>query len=84
MSTELSNLTDRVNAALDNIRPFLNDDGGDVKLIEITEDNTVNLELLGSCSTCSMSGRTLKSGIEESIRKAAPEINKVVAINTSN
>ncbi len=74
-------LTQRVEKALDTIRPYLVADGGNVKVLEITDDNIVRLELLGSCGTCPMSTMTLKAGVEESIRRAVPEIAAVVAVN---
>ncbi|PWJ58282.1 Fe-S cluster biogenesis protein NfuA [Dyadobacter jejuensis] len=70
-----------IEQALDTVRPYLQADGGDVKLIEMTEDRTVVLELLGSCQSCPMSMMTFKAGLEESIRKAVPDINRVVAQN---
>jgi Fe-S cluster biogenesis protein NfuA len=74
-------LTQQVEQALDGIRPYLLADGGDVRIVDITDDNIVRLELLGQCSSCSMSAMTLKAGVEESIRQAVPEIRGVVAIN---
>lgn len=76
-------LVERVEKALDNIRPYLHTDGGDVKILEVTETGKVKLELLGSCSSCPMSAMTMKAGIEESIRKSVPEIIEVEAINTT-
>jgi Fe-S cluster biogenesis protein NfuA len=83
MYTEVSNqeLFDRVEKALDSIRPYLKSDGGDVKLLEVTQENDVKLELLGNCSSCAMSAMTLRAGVEEAIRKMAPEIKGVIAIN---
>ncbi|HEY8401089.1 MAG TPA: NifU family protein [Cytophagaceae bacterium] len=83
MNTTLTNqeLINKVESALDNIRPYLEADGGNVKVIEITEDMVVKLELLGTCGSCPMSTMTLKAGVEESIRKAIPEITGVEAIN---
>jgi Fe-S cluster biogenesis protein NfuA len=75
-------LTERVEQALEQIRPFLQQDGGNVQLLEITVENDVKLELLGACRTCSMSMMTMKAGIEETIKRAVPEINTVEAINT--
>ena len=75
-------LLERVEKSLENIRPYLEADGGDVRIIEITPENIVKLELLGACSSCPMSAMTLKAGVEESIRKAVPEIIGIVAINT--
>jgi len=73
-------LFDRVEVALKSIRPYLEADGGDVELVEITEENTAMLELKGACSTCSMSHMTMKAGIEETIMRAVPEIKAVQAI----
>lgn len=77
----MSDLTKRVEDALEQIRPYLQADGGNVSLIEITNDNIVKLELLGACKSCSMSMMTLKAGIEETIKRAVPEIISVEAIN---
>lgn len=76
----MENLVIKVNAAIDLIRPFLNDDGGDVELIEITEEGIAKVRLIGSCSDCAMKQSTLKGGIEETIKKAVPQITAVVAI----
>lgn len=73
-------LFDRVEKALDSVRPYLNRDGGDVKIVTI-ENDTVTIEFEGNCSSCSMSNMTLKAGIEESIIKAVPEIKQVRALN---
>lgn len=74
-------LFQRVETALDNIRPYLEADGGNVKILEITGDMIVKLELLGACGSCPMSAMTLKAGVEESIKKAVPEIREVLAVN---
>jgi len=78
MNTEL--LT-RVETALDSVRDYLRSDGGDVRITNIREDMVVELELLGNCGACSMSEMTMKAGIEEAIKRAAPEITSVVAVN---
>ncbi len=80
-TTENTELLERVEQALESIRPYLITDGGDVRLVEITDDMIVKLELLGACGSCPMSAMTLKAGVEESIRKAVPEIKSVYAIN---
>ncbi len=77
MSQELFN---RVEAALKTIRPYLEADGGDVELLEITGGDTARLELKGACSTCTMSHMTMKAGIEETIKRAVPEITSVEAV----
>ncbi|MFN8357379.1 MAG: NifU family protein [Spirosomataceae bacterium] len=74
-------LFDRVDEALNSIRPYLEADGGNVRIIEITEDHKVILELMGACSSCSMSVMTFKAGIEDAIRRAVPEILQVEALN---
>lgn len=70
---------DKVQEALDSIRPFLQKDGGDVELISVV-DSKVSIKLLGACKTCSISHITMKAGVEESIKKALPEISEVVAV----
>ena len=65
-------LIDRVESAIDEIRPYLIADGGDIKVISVDNRNIVNLELLGSCETCPMSPMTLKAGVEEAIKKQVP------------
>lgn len=76
-------MIERVEAALDKIRPFLVADGGDVKVLEITDDLVVRLELLGACGTCPMSPMTMKAGVEEAIKKEIPEITGVEAVNVA-
>ncbi|MDB5135849.1 MAG: hypothetical protein JWP37_2452 [Mucilaginibacter sp.] len=77
-------LLDRVEAALNTIRPYLETDGGNVSIEEITSENVVKLKLLGSCGSCPMSIMTLKAGIEEAIKKAVPEITGVEATNLTD
>jgi|TARA_B100000768_G_scaffold178791_1_gene195198 Fe-S cluster biogenesis protein NfuA len=76
-----NSLNTRVTEALDKIRPYLEADGGNISLVEITKDNVVKVELHGTCVGCSMSMMTMKAGVEQSIKSAAPEITRVVAIN---
>jgi Fe-S cluster biogenesis protein NfuA len=66
---------------LDQVRPYLQQDGGDLRFIELTDDMTVNVELTGACGTCAFSTMTLKNGVEATLKKALPEIKEVVAIN---
>lgn len=77
-------LTEKINDAIEQIRPFLNADGGDMELVEITDDAIVKVRLLGACSDCSMSAMTLKAGVEEAIRKVAPEIKSVEAVDMAS
>lgn len=74
-------LITKVEKALDSMRPYLAADGGNVNVLEITTDNVVRLELVGSCGTCPMSAMTFKGGLEEAILRAVPEITKVEAVN---
>ena len=71
----------RVEAALDQIRPYLQADGGDVKVLEVTPEMVLTLDMVGACGTCPMSPMTLKAGVEQAILKAVPEIKAVEAIN---
>jgi len=68
----------KIEEALNNIRPFLKADGGDVELISVDNDIS-KLRLLGACSSCEISHITMKAGIEESIRRIYPEVKEVVA-----
>ncbi|MEN7549540.1 NifU family protein [Rapidithrix thailandica] len=70
-----------VEKALDTIRPYLEADGGNVQIKEITEEKVVVLELLGSCGSCPMSTMTFKAGVEQAILNAVPEIKGVEAVN---
>ena len=67
---------------MEQIRPFLLEDGGDVELVEITDDLIVKVEFKGACKTCSMSSMTFTAGVEDAICKAAPEVIRVEAIKT--
>jgi Fe-S cluster biogenesis protein NfuA len=71
----------KVEEALDTIRPYLEADGGNVEVIEITDDQTLKIELKGACKTCNMSHMTMRSGIEETIRRAVPEIKHIISVN---
>jgi Fe-S cluster biogenesis protein NfuA len=72
---------DKVETALNTVRPYLEADGGNVKIIEITDDMTVKLEFVGACSSCPMSTMTFKAGLEDTIRRTVPEIKHVEALN---
>jgi Fe-S cluster biogenesis protein NfuA len=79
MTTE--EIRDSVQKALDEIRPFLQSDGGDIKLVGIENDNTlVKVQLEGACVGCTVSQMTLKSGVEMTIKKYVPQIVKVINI----
>lgn len=70
-----------VEKALDEIRPFLQSDGGDISLISIDNDKLVTVKLEGNCVGCSVNQMTLKSGVEMTIKKHAPQIEKVINID---
>ncbi|MDI9879495.1 NifU family protein [Flectobacillus longus] len=81
METTFENsLAEKVEAALNKIRPYLVADGGNVEVIEITNDLVLRLQFVGACSSCSMSAMTFKAGIEETIRREVPEIARVEAV----
>ncbi|NVK29043.1 MAG: NifU family protein [Flavobacteriia bacterium] len=68
---------DKILSALEEIRPFLKSDGGDISFVELTEDNIVRVQLHGACTGCSVNQMTLKSGVEMTIKKHVPEIVRV-------
>ncbi len=74
-------MREKVEIALNSMRPFLQADGGDVELVDITEDMEVQLRLTGNCSSCNISHITMKAGIENGIKSAIPEITRVVAVS---
>jgi len=73
-------LRENVEKALDEIRPFLENDGGNINLVEIENDQVVKVQLIGACSSCSVNQMTLKSGVEMTIKKHAPQIQSVINI----
>ncbi len=78
MKTET--LNEKVEFALEQLRPYLKSDGGDMELVEITDEKIVKVKLLGACKTCTMSNMTLKAGLEEALKNSAPEIRGVIAV----
>lgn len=80
MATE-AKLIDQVDLALDSVRPHLAVDGGNVEVVEITDDMVVKIKWLGNCEFCSMSVMTMKAGIEQAIKSKLPQITKVEAVN---
>lgn len=77
----MAEILERVEAALDSVRPYLEADGGNVSVLELSEEMVLKVEFQGTCGTCPMSTMTFKAGIEEAIKKAVPEIKSVVAVN---
>ena len=76
-----SELENKIKNVLEQIRPYLQSDGGDIKYIGLTEDNVVNVELTGACGSCPYSIITLKNGVETAIKKPIPAVKAVEAIN---
>ena len=74
-------LWSRVDKALDEIRPHLAVDGGNVELVEITPEKIVRVKWIGSCENCNMSAMTMQAGVQEVVKNKIPEITKVIAIN---
>jgi Fe-S cluster biogenesis protein NfuA len=74
-------LREQIEFALDTIRPYLEADGGNVRIVELTDDSVLRIEMLGNCGSCPMSTMTLKAGVEEAIKRAIPEIIRVEAVN---
>jgi Fe-S cluster biogenesis protein NfuA len=77
--SETKSIKERVKKALDRVRPYLQSDGGDIELIEITDDLSVKVKLTGACHGCPYSIQTLKAGVEQAIMKEVPEIKRVIS-----
>lgn len=73
-------MREKVEKALDTIRPALNADGGDVELVDVSEDGVARVRLTGACGGCPMSQMTLQMGIERALKREIPEIKSVVAV----
>lgn len=73
-------MLEKVQEALDQIRPMLQRDGGDAQLVEVTADGVVKLKLVGACGHCPMSQMTLKMGIEKRLKEQLPEIKEVISV----
>jgi Fe-S cluster biogenesis protein NfuA len=74
-------LTKKIEASLESIRPYLKADGGNVKINEITDENVVRLEFVGACGNCSMSTMTFKAGVEAAIKRDVPEVKSIEVVN---
>lgn len=73
-------MKERVQAAINKVRPYLQNDGGDVELVSVEEDGTVKVRLTGACGGCPMAGQTLKQGVERIVKEEVPEVKEVVAV----
>lgn len=76
-----SELLDRIDRALDELRPFLRSDGGDIRVLAVREDLVVEVELQGACAHCAQAAMTMRAGVEEAVRRVVPEVVEVVAVN---
>ena len=74
-------LFEKIEAALDEIRPHLKVDGGDISIVELTDDMELLIKWHGNCEFCSMSAMTMKAGVEQTIKQKLPQITKVTAVN---
>jgi Fe-S cluster biogenesis protein NfuA len=81
MTTLTEELLPLVEASLDTMRPYLKDDGGNVEVVDITDEMVVKVRLVGACSTCPQSFMTMKAGIEEAVKRSVPQIKGVEAVN---
>jgi Fe-S cluster biogenesis protein NfuA len=77
---DIANIRERVSKALERVRPYLQSDGGDIDLVDVTEDLTVKVRLTGACHGCPYSMQTLKAGVEQAIMKEVPEVRKVESV----
>lgn len=77
----LEDITKKIEASLDSIRPYLMADGGNVKILELSSDNVLKLEFVGACGSCPMSTMTFKAGVEEAIKRAVPEVKSIEVVN---
>jgi Fe-S cluster biogenesis protein NfuA len=77
-------LHERIEASLDNIRPYLEADGGNVRILDITRENVLRLEFVGNCGSCPMSTMTFRAGVEEAIKRSVPEIKSIEVVNLTH
>jgi Fe-S cluster biogenesis protein NfuA len=81
-NTEKASLLERINLSVDSLRPYLQADGGDITVEDITDDMTVQVKFLGACISCPFSFSTLKAGIEQTLKKDFPELKEVVLLES--
>jgi len=80
MSSDIKDIKEKIKQLLEQVRPYLQADGGDISLVEITDDFTVRVKLSGACGSCPMRMQTLKSGVERTLKKEIPEVKEVVPV----
>ena len=76
-----ADLVERIDRALDELRPFLRSDGGDITVLNVREDLVVEVELQGACAHCAQAAMTMRAGVEEAVRRVVPEVKMVIAVN---
>jgi len=74
-------ILEKIENALTEIRPFLEADGGDISLVEVTKDMVVKVKLMGACSSCNVKKTTLKNGVEIVVKRAVPEVKEVIDVS---
>ena len=80
MMIATGDLLKRIETSLDSIRPYLEADGGNIKVVGVTDDMVLQLKLLGNCEECPMSFMTMKAGVEQAVKNAVPEIQRVETV----
>ncbi|HUX53260.1 MAG TPA: NifU family protein [Williamwhitmania sp.] len=78
---DMKDITERVQNSINVVRPYLQNDGGDISLVEVTPEMVVKVQLHGACGSCPYSLMTLRNGVEQAIRRDVPEIKEVVAVD---
>ena len=76
----MEEIKERIRKSIEEVRPFLQNDGGDISLVNITDDFVVEVKLLGACGSCPFSLQTLKLGVEDKLKKDVPEVKEVVSV----
>ena len=76
------NILDKIEDALDKIRPYLEEDGGNISLVELTDEMVVKVKMMGACRSCNVSMMTLKNGVEVAIKNALPEVKEVIDVTS--
>ncbi len=71
----------QIEESLASVRPYLQADGGDIEIVELTDDMVLKVKLLGACESCSLSYMTMKAGVEENLKRQVPQIRSIEAIN---
>lgn len=80
-ASEKEKLIKAIDEALNELRPHLAVDGGNIEVVDLKDDNTVEIKWLGNCESCSMSAMTMRAGVEQTIKQKIPQITNVVAVN---